>query len=249
MSCQSWDPEGYQNNAGFVSTLGEPLIDLLQPAVGERVLDLGCGDGTLSAKLVATGVEVIGVDSSPPQVAAARARGLEALVEDARRLGFNCEFDAVFSNAALHWVRDPAAVADGVFAALKPGGRFVGELGGKGNVALICRALLDVLAQRGIDGEAVFPWYFPGVDDYTAVLSGAGFRVAHMELFERPTPLPTGMRGWLETMAGPFLAAVAETDREAFLDEVVEALGPDLCDGDGSWTADYVRLRFAAFRP
>lgn len=249
MTSQSWDPEGYQRNAGFVSALGEPLIGLLQPAVGERVLDLGCGDGTLTLKLAASGIDVVGVDSSPAQIAAATARGLEAYVMDARQIRFQGEFDAVFSNAALHWVREPELVAERVFAALRPGGRFVGEMGGKGNIATICRGLQAALARRGLDGEALFPWYFPDVEKYSAVLTGAGFRVAHAELFERPTPLPTDMTGWLETMAGPFLAGVGEAERPAFLAEVVEDLAPDLRDADGRWTADYVRLRFAAIRP
>ena len=124
--------------------------------------------GSLTVKLAATGVEVVGVDSSPEQVAAASARGLDAHVMDIRQLRFHGEFDAVFSNAALHWVREAELVVERVFAALRPGGRFVGEMGGKGNIAAICRGLQAALARRGLDGDAVFPWYFPDVEEYSA---------------------------------------------------------------------------------
>src|SRR5690348_9278161 len=171
---QHWDPARYQRNAGFVAALGQPVVELLAPRMDERILDLGCGDGALSVVL-AQRARVTAVDASADQVAAARSRGLDAHVADGTRLGYAAEFDAVFSNAALHWMRDPDAVIDGVWRALKPGGRFVAECGGAGNVAHVLAALLAALARRGVDGCPSIPWYFPTVEDYRARLEKRGF--------------------------------------------------------------------------
>lgn len=168
---------------------------------------------------------------------------------DARHLTFERAFDAVFSNAALHWVPEAEAVLRGVRRALKPGGRFVGEFGGHGNVAAICTALLAALQRRGIDGAARFPWFFPTPAEYAGLLERHGFEVDSILLLPRPTPLPTGMRGWLDTFANPFLAGFAEAERTRLLDEVEALLAPSLRDRGGGWTADYVRLRFAARLP
>ena len=246
---QHWDPERYARNARFVAELGAPLIDLLEPQAGERVLDLGCGDGVLTEALSAAGCAVVGVDASAEQIAAAQARGLDARQVDGQALDFDEDFDAVFSNAALHWMRDPDAVIDGVWRALKPGGRFVGEMGGRGNVAQIIEALCAALADRGINAMAVFPWYFPDPQEYRERLEKRGFEVSAIELFERPTPLPGDMAAWLETFAESFLNLVPANQRPALIAEVMERLRPALCDPDGAWTADYVRLRFAARKP
>jgi SAM-dependent methyltransferase len=248
-SPQTWDPERYARNARFVSDLGAPVVELLASRAGERILDLGCGDGALTAELAARGCVVVGVDGSAAQVAAARARGLDARVADAERLAFDAEFDAVFSNAALHWMKDADAVIAGVRRALHPGGRFVAEMGGDGCVARIVGALAAALRRRGIDPAAVHPWYFPTVDDYGARLARGGFVVESIALIPRPTPLPGDVTGWLETFAGSFSAAVPPADRATFLAEVQDALRPELCDAEGRWTADYVRLRFRATRP
>ena len=248
MSSQRWNPDGYRRNAAFVPELGRPVVEWLAPRPGERVLDLGCGDGTLTAEIAAAGCEVIGIDSSPEQVAAARARGLDARVMNATRLAFDSEFDAVFSNAVLHWIKSPDEVIAGVARALRPGGRFVGEFGGAGNVTLVEAALSAALERRGIDPGRVNAWYFPTPDEYSANLAAYGFRVERIELIPRPTPLPTDIAGWLETFAGPFTSAVPEQDRAAFLDEVEDALEPKLRQADGTWFVDYVRLRFAAVK-
>ncbi len=248
---QDWSAAVYAANAHFVPALGQPVLDLLQPQPGERILDLGCGDGALTEKLVALGAQVVGVDSSADMIAAARQRGLDARIMDARSLTFESEFDAVFSNAVLHWVKeDPDAPLAGAFRALRAGGRFVGELGGHGNVAAITVALLAALERRGIgDPASWIPWYFPTVDEYDKRLRRAGFVPQSLELISRPTPLPTGMRGWLETFANPFSAALAESERSGFLDEVTAMLKTVLCDTEGRWTADYTRLRLAASKP
>ena len=245
---QSWSPERYDRHARFVSDLGMPVIELLAPRAGERILDLGCGDGALSEKLVALGCEVVGIDSSAEQVAGACARDLDCRVGSGEDLAFTSEFDAVFSNAALHWMRQPDAVIAGVRRALKPGGRFVGELGGHGCVATIVAALTTALARRGLDAANYHPWFFPTADDYRQRLEAQGFTVDSIALFPRPTPLPGDATGWLETFAESFIAALPVAERPAFVAEVREALRPVLADAAGNWTADYVRLRFAATR-
>jgi SAM-dependent methyltransferase len=245
---QTWSPERYEKHARFVSDLGMPVVELLAPRADERILDLGCGDGALTAKLVALGCEVVGVDASPEQVAGACACGLDCMVASGEDLPFDGEFDAVFSNAALHWMRRPDAVIAGVRRALKPGGRFVGEMGGDGCVASIVAALSDALARRGLDAEGYHPWFFPTAADYRRRLESHGFGVDSIALFPRPTPLPGDVTGWLETFAESFIAALPAAERPQFVAEVRDALRPVRADAAGNWTADYVRLRFAATR-
>jgi SAM-dependent methyltransferase len=248
-SSQRWHPDAYARNARYVSDLGADVVRLLAPRPGERVLDLGCGDGVLTERLVQAGCSVVGVDSSAEQVEAARTRGLDVRVGRAEDLGFVGEFDAVFSNAALHWVRDAESAARSVFRALKPGGRFVGELGGAGNVATIRHALDAAMRRRGHDPHDLNPWFFPADDEYRQLLEGAGFTVRAVNLFPRPTRLPTGMEGWLTMFAQPFLAVLTPAERQAVVEEVSHAVRHDLHDAHGGWFADYVRLRFFAERP
>lgn len=245
---QEWNSTRYAENARFVSDLGQPVLDLLNPKPGERILDLGCGDGVLTEKLVALGANVVGVDSSADMIAAAKRRGIDARLGDAYDLKFDSEFDTVFSNAAMHWMkRDPDAVLRGVYRALKPGCRFASEMGGFGNVAAITVALHAALADFGVERPTSYnPWYFPTPDEQRHRLQTGGFSVEYIELIPRPTPLPTGMRGWLETFAIPFTKSLPENRRAAFLDAVTERLRPVLCDFQGNWTADYMRLRFLA---
>jgi len=239
-----WSASRYGANARFVSDLGAAVLELLAPRPGERILDLGCGDGALTTRLTERGCIVVGVDSSEDMVAAARARGVDARLLDAHELPFAGEFDAVFSNAALHWMKAPTRVVTGVRRALRPGGRFVGEMGGCGNVAAIERELRAAARRRGLEVES--PWYFPRPAEYRRLLAARGFEVLQVELFERPTPLPGDLHDWLETMPQPYTAAVPQAERRSFIDEVAERLRPRLCDATGRWTADYVRLRFAA---
>jgi trans-aconitate methyltransferase len=241
---QTWDPGLYDSNARFVSDLGAPVVELLDPRPGERILDLGCGDGPLTLELLARGADVVGVDGSPQMVSAARERGIDAYVMDGHALDFDAEFDAVFSNAALHWMQRPDDVIAGVARALRPGGRFVAEMGGHGCVAAVLTAVLATLDRRGVDGYSLIPWYFPTPADYSQRLERGGFEVVEMLHFPRPTPIPGDVVGWLATFAGPFTQAV--DDPEQMMREAADLLRPSLCDEAGNWTVDYVRLRFAA---
>lgn len=246
---QHWDPDRYARNAGFVAALGGPVLALLDPRPGERVLDLGCGDGALTARLARMGIEVVGVDASADQIAATKARGLDARVMDGQALSFESEFDAVLSNAAMHWMRRAEDVIDGVWRALKPGGRFAAEMGGGANIAIVLDALTATLARRGIDARAVMPWFFPTDAEYRTLLEQRGFAVASVALIPRPTPLPGDVRDWLETFTESFLSTVPTGERPALMDELAAALRPRLLGADGVWVLDYVRLRFLAHKP
>ena len=242
---QVWSADSYDTHARFVSDLASGVVDWLAPVAGERILDLGCGDGVITAELAARGARVVGVDSSEDFITAARARGLDARLMDGQALDFNAEFDAVFSNAALHWMPDAAAVLRGVSRALKPGGRFVAEFGGHGNVAAIVTAMRAVGQSRGGDQRLANPWFFPAPGPYQSLLEAEGFTVRRIALIPRPVVLKTGIAEWLMLFRKPFFQQFG-SEAEAALSDTVELLRPALCDADGNWTADYVRLRVEA---
>jgi SAM-dependent methyltransferase len=248
MSRQHWSAQRYAETAHFVPALGGAALNLLAPQPGERILDLGCGDGALTEKIAATGAAVVAVDAAADMVAAAKARGLDARVMPGQSLAFDGEFDAVFSNAALHWMRPPEAVLAGVYRALKPGGRFVAEMGGHNNTAAIMVAIAAVMARRGLDFRRLSPWWFPSAAAYRAKLEAAGFTVAEIRIVPRPTPLPSGIEAWLDAFADDFLGALPELDRLPARGEIADLLRPMLMDETGMWIADYVRLRFRALR-
>jgi trans-aconitate methyltransferase len=243
---QTWNPDSYAENGSFVPALGAGVLEWLAPQPGERILDLGCGDGQLTAKIAESGAFVFGVDSSPAMVQSAQARGVEAGLGNAETLPFDAEFDAVFSNAALHWVRDQDAMLAGVRRALKPGGRFVAEMGGHGNIAAIRVALMAALARHGCAGLEDGVNYYPSPESYTARLQAHGFSVEQMQLIPRPTPLPSGMHSWLTTFRRGVLESLPGPLRLTVVQETVELLEPALRDEQGNWTGDYIRLRFLA---
>ncbi len=245
---QTWDSSAYARNGRFVAELAGSLVEALDPQPGETILDLGCGDGFLTRRIVDSGAIVLAVDSSPAMVAAAQARGLNVRLADAEKLNFAEEFDAVFSNAALHWMPGQDAVLRNVRRALRPGGRFVAELGGHGNIAAIRVASLAVLSARGIAPERIEYNSFFTVAEYRALLEHQGFLVEQISLTPRPTPLPTGITGWLSTFRQDLIDELPETERASAVEEIVTLLAPVLSDQEGNWTADYVRLRFVARR-
>jgi trans-aconitate methyltransferase len=247
---QAWDAGLYDGRHAFVWKHGASLVELLAPRPGERILDLGCGTGHLTAAIAGAGAAVAGLDPSADMLQQARAAypWLEFVQGDARDFAFAEPLGAVFSNAVLHWVRPPEAVARRVRDALKPGGRFVAEFGGRGNVRAVVAALQAAGERLGLrlDGPH---WYFPSLGEYASLLETAGLEVKSAALFDRATPLEgeDGLRGWVRMFGGSVLEAVPAGRREEFLSAVEDAARLDLCC-DGGWCADYRRLRVVAVR-
>jgi trans-aconitate methyltransferase len=244
-----WDADRYQRQFGFVSAFGGDVLELLDPAPGETVLDLGCGTGELAAAIAATGARVLALDSDPAMAAAARRRlgDDRVLLADGHAFTLDEPVDAVFSNAALHWMPRPAEVIGRVRAALRPGGRFVAELGGAGNIAAILEALGTAMAEAGLP-EPASPWYFPTPAQHATLLEAGGFRVARMEHFPRPTPLaggPDGLADWVAMFGGSLTAAVPADRLGQVVARAGELAAPRLYR-DGRFIADYWRLRFVA---
>jgi len=248
----TWNTELYEARHAFVWQMGQGILDLLQPRPGERILDVGCGTGQLAERIAQAGADVLGFDASPDMIGQARQNypNLKFALGDAAALAFEAEFDAVFSNAALHWIIDQSGVASGIFRSLKPGGRFVAEFGGKGNIGLIEAALRKVLPRYLAGRLLLVKTHFPSLAEYAGILEASGFEVTLAQLFDRPTPLEgeQGMQNWLRQFSWYNFEVLAPGQREQALAEVVEVLRPSLYR-DGVWTADYRRLRIVAIKP
>ncbi len=247
---QNWNTQSYDNAHGFVARLGAGVVELLAPQKGETILDLGCGTGHLSAQIAEAGAQVIGLDPSATMLQTARENypDMDFRTADARDFSFDERFDAVFTNAVLHWIPAPQAVAANVFAHLKNGGRFVGEFGGSGNVVQLHGALDEAARARGLapfDANK----YFPTIGHWATVLENAGFEVRTALLFDRPTPLegPDGAYNWLQQFGAYYLDDLSDADREAVARDAQERVRAGLFR-DGQWFADYRRIRFVAVK-
>lgn len=243
-----WNTTLYESNHAFVWQFGEDLLKLLSPQPGERILDLGCGTGQLTAKIALAGAEVMGIDRDPQMIEKASLNypHIQFAVADARNFHVQ-PVDAVFSNAVLHWIPEPDAVVRCIKQALKPGGRFVAEFGGKGNIKAIATAIESVLEASGYATPQTIPWYFPSIGEYATVLEQQGFDVIYAVLFDRPTPLEhsdAGMANWIQMFASRFLTG-SEEQQTQVIQAVEQRLKPTLYQ-DGKWWADYRRIRVVA---
>lgn len=253
MAKTGWNATLYDTKHSFVWEKARGLLELLAPQPGERILDLGCGTGQLSSEIATIGATVVGVDRSPEMVAQARAKfpALQFDVCDARALPFAQEFDAVFSNATLHWIPQADEVIAGIARSLKPGGRIVAEFGGKGNVRTLMAAFGNALSHLGATWDGASPWYYPSLAEYSVLLENHGLEVRQASLFDRPTKLEEGERGlanWIAMFGESFLQRVPESRHKEFLQTVERLARPNLWK-NGHWELDYRRLRLAACKP
>ena len=249
---KQWDASRYEGGCSFVWRHGAGVIELLAPEAGERVLDLGCGTGHLTAQIAAHGAEVVGIDHSPEMIATARRHYPQLRFEVAAGESFHFDepFDAVFSNAAIHWMRDQRAVASSIWQALKPAGRFVAEFGGRGNIRSIETALRRAIREAGYAVSSEPYYYFPSVGQYATLLEEVGFVVTYAAWFERPTPLAggaSGLRDWLAVFTDHFLKDIPADQQATITRAVEDELRPEFFR-DGTWHADYRRLRIASVR-
>ena len=243
VSTSKWDAADYARVGSFVSELGQAALDLLDPQPGEQILDVGCGEGSLTKKIIERGATVLGVDASPEMIAAARANGVDALLLPAEDMQFFTEFDAAFSNATLHWVLQKEQAARAIFRALKPGGRFAGEMGGEGNIARLQQVVDEEMILRGYVPPVEANNWYASPDEFAAVYEAAGFREIDARLIQRPTPIPHGIANWVLTFRKGWL------DRAGVPEEERPDLAASAADRFGSDTADYVRLRFIMRKP
>jgi trans-aconitate methyltransferase len=248
-----WDPRQYDAKHAFVYEKAKGLVDLLKPLHGERILDLGCGTGVLTAEIASRGAEILGIDRSEEMVAQAKSKfpALKFEVMDATQLNFDSEFNAVFSNAVLHWIPEAEKVVSGIARALKPGGRFVSEFGGKGNIQTLVKAFHDAFTTMAIqEPEGVSPWFYPGIAEYSVLLEKHGLEVREASLFQRPTVLEDGTRGlenWIRVFRQTYVEKLGEATTTKWIHEVERQCRPKLFH-DGDWVLDYRRLRITAFK-
>ncbi|HGZ69963.1 MAG TPA: class I SAM-dependent methyltransferase [Nitratifractor sp.] len=243
----SWNPKKYNKHTAFVSQLAMPAVDLLEPKNGEQILDLGCGEGALALEIEKRGAKVIGVDLSEEMVKATGANGIEAYVGTATDLPYSDEFDAIFSNAMLHWVKESRVAVQNIAKALKRGGRFVAELGGEGNAYKLVKAMQEVFENHKEFGTFNNPWHFPSVQEYSDLLNSEGLRVEYIELIPRPT-LIDDISNWLDIFANGITKDLTPGQFEIFKLECRDILKEQLYAKESGWSVDYVRLRLKAVK-
>ena len=242
-----WNPKTYNKHTAFVSQLALPVVDLLNPKEGEQILDVGCGDGTLAVEMEHRGAKVIGIDMSTEMVEACRDNGIEAYVGSVTDLAYENAFDAVFSNAMLHWVKDAREAVQNIAKVLNHGGRFVCEFGGKGNAYLLVSAMEEVFANHSEFGVFNNPWYFPSVEAYTRLLESEGFAVEYIEIIPRPTPMDD-ISNWLDIFANGVTSHLTQEQFSVFKKESTEILKRTNYSEEKGWMLDYKRLRVKAVK-
>ena len=243
----NWNADKYNKHADFVSNLATPVVDLLNPIENEKILDLGCGDGTLAVEIEKFNTKVIAVDLSQSMVEKTKEKNIEAYVMSATELNFNNEFDAVFSNAVLHWVKDSKIAINKINTSLKNNGRFIAEFGGYGNIKFLTDAMQKVFNNHQEYGTFNNPWYFPSDKDYKKLLEDNGFKVEYIELIPRPTSIDD-ISNWLDIFANGIVSHLTNEQQLNFKQEVRKILKPKIYTEKNGWVADYVRLRFKAIK-
>lgn len=252
-SSQVWKSDLYDNKLGFVSQFGKEVVELLNPLCGEKILDLGCGTGDLAYEIAKTGATVTGMDLSTEMIGKAREKypHIDFIIGNAEDFRANEPYDAVFSNAALHWMKNPEQVVKCVWNVLPRGGRFVAEFGGQGNVETIINAISEVLYEDyGKDAARLNPWYFPSIAQYSTLLEQQGFRVTYAVHFDRPTKMEDGEKGlihWLSGFAGNFCQEFTEEEKQLLFGKIAAKAKKDLFL-NGSWYVDYKRIRIKAIK-
>ena len=243
-----WNSNLYDSKHEFVSQYGLEVVDLLNPQKDEVLLDLGCGTGDITAKIAASGANVIGVDASKSMIDKAKEKypQQDFWVMDATKLNFSQQFDGVFSNAVLHWIKEPRKLLEQVYSVLKPKGRLVAEFGGKGNVETLTNAIIASIRDEGYEfDDDSFPWYFPTIGEYTSLMESVGFTVKYAVHFDRPTKLvdsKEGMKDWIKMFGSSFFANIPGEACEKIIDQVeIKLRGSQFIEG--SWWADYKRIR------
>ena len=245
-SIPTWDPNHYDAHGRFISQYGIELLDWLKPQHGEHILDFGCGDGYITAEIAALGAQVVGIDHDPNMVEAAKARGLDIHLLEGVDLLFENEFDAIFSNSVLQWVKHPKPVVDGLRRALKPSGRLVADAAGLGNLAAVQVALQAVGDELGGDPALALPFYAPTADELGSLLKNSSFEIERLETSPRYTQLPSELWNWIGSIFHPFFSQFDEATNEHARKRVLALLKPVLCDQSGTWYIDHVRIRVMA---
>jgi len=250
-SRQAWDSKNYSENAGWVHDWGKRVVEfVLLPKPGERILDLGCGNGDVTRLIADAGCNVVGIDSSPEMIETAKSFGVDARLADACRLDFKREFDAVFTNASIHWMRKPRAVVRGAFRSLRKGGRFVGEFGGKGNLKEVVSAMKATFEENPDFGMFHNPWYFPSPVEFGGLLEQSGFRIARIADSRRVVPVEKGIGKFCEIFAKGITRELDAAQKEVFFKSVEKKTRAELyCGRKNLWSVKYVRIGFEALKP